>query len=137
MERPGSCPAGVRGFTLLELMIVVVVVAVLTILAVNSYQFAMVKSRRAAAKSCVQEGAQFMERFYTTHLTYVDAALPACSSDVTRYYTVGFDGTPDATTFTVQGVPTSSQNDPLCGTLSVNQAGAKDATGTGGPSACW
>ena len=132
-SRPPSCPATARGFTLIELMIVVAVIAILAVIAVSSYDFAVIKSRRGAAKGCVQEGEQYMERFYTTHLTYAGAVLPGCSSDVTPFYTVGFSGTPDTTTYTVQAIPTARQNDGKCGTLSVNQAGAKTPTTDG----CW
>ncbi len=127
----------VKGFTLLELMIVVIVIAILAILAVSSYQFANVKARRSAAKGCLTQDAQYMERWYTTNMTYAGAALPACSSDVIPYYAVDFSGTPDATTFTVTATPTASQKDPTCGTLTLNQAGIKTASGTGGVSACW
>lgn len=132
-----------RGFTLLELMIVVIVIAILAILAVSSYQFANVKTRRNAAKGCLTQAAQYMERYYTTKMTYNDATDPPqgpndiCDAEVQKFYAVSFVGTPDATTFTVQAVPTASQKDPSCGTLSLNQAGTKDASGTGGPSACW
>ncbi len=131
--------ARMGGFTLIELMIVVVIVAILAAIANAGYGFAVVKSRRSAAKGCVMEGAQYMERVYTTTFTYAGATLPPCSSDVTRYYTVGFSGTPDATTYTVQAAPQGPQatSDSKCGTLSINQAGVKAITGTGTVATCW
>jgi type IV pilus assembly protein PilE len=123
-------------------MIVVAVVAVLAMVAITSYQFAVVKSRRGAAKGCVMEGAQYMERYYTTKMTYNDIitpsppVLPVCSTDVTTYYTVSFSGTPDATTFTVQAVPQGAQatSDTKCGTLTIDQAGVKGANNV---AECW
>lgn len=128
-----------RGFTLIELMIVLAVVAILAALAVTSYDFAVVKTRRAAAKGCLAEAAQYMERYFTTNLKYTGAGVPACSADVTDHYRIEFAGTLDASTYTLQAVPTGAQAsaDRLCGTLSVNQAGTKGATGSGGPEACW
>lgn len=129
----------IRGFTLIELMIVVVIVAILGAIANAGYGFAVVKSRRSAAKGCVMEGAQYMERFYTTQFTYASTTLPPCSSDVTSYYTVSFSGTPDATTYTVQAAPQGTQAaaDTKCGTLSINQAGVKNITGTDTVASCW
>ena len=125
----------VKGFTLLELMIVVIVIAILAILAVSSYQFANVKARRNAAKGCLTQAAQYMERYYTTNMKYTDAASPAtiCDAEVQKFYTVSFPAAPDATTFTVQAVPTAFQKDPSCGTLTLDQTGAKTPTTQG----CW
>lgn len=122
------------GFTLIELMIAVAIVAILVAVAVGSYDFAVVKTRRGAAKACIASGAQYMERYHTLHFSYEDAALPACSSDVTDYYAVGFDGTPDADTFKIQAVPNSKQKDSACGTLSLDSTGVKGANNV---DSCW
>jgi type IV pilus assembly protein PilE len=125
---------GASGFSLIELMVAVTIVAILVAVAMASYDFAMVKTRRGAAKACLSNDAQYMERYYTLHFTYEDAALPACESDVTDYYAVGFDGTPDADGFTVQAVPNARQDDSKCGTLSIDSTGTKGANDVG---ACW
>src|SRR3546814_11828061 len=62
------------GFTLLELMITVAVVAILATIAYASYQDQIIKSRRAAGATCLQERAQFLARFYTTNLSYLSRA---------------------------------------------------------------
>jgi type IV pilus assembly protein PilE len=133
------------GFTLIELMIVVGIVAILAALAISGYGYAMVKSRRSAAEGCLQESAQFMERFYTTNLAYdkdtddKDVPDAQCSSDVEpTYYDVHL--VPDKlspTTYVLEAVPSSRQKDSRCGTLSIDNTGKKDATGTGGVAACW
>ena len=61
---------GARGFTLIELMSVVTIIAVLLALAVPAYRDAVRNTRRAVAQTCLEEAAQFMERFYTTNLQY-------------------------------------------------------------------
>ena len=62
------------GFTLIEVMITVAIIAVLTAIAYPSYESHVTKTRRAAAAGCLLERAQFMERFYTTNLSYLDSA---------------------------------------------------------------
>jgi type IV pilus assembly protein PilE len=126
-----------RGFTLIELMITIGIVAILAAIAIESYDFAVVKSRRGSAQGCLMEAAQYMERYYTTKFTYKDAALPGCSTDVSPYYDVAISGVPTDTAFIVQAAPKGAQatKEKNCGTMTINEKGVKTATGTGGN--CW
>lgn len=130
------------GFTLLELMIVVAIVAILSTIAYASYQDQIVRSRRAAAAVCLQQAAQFVERFYSTNMTYAGAPNPpVCDADVAAHYSAPtFTVAPTAKAFTLQIVPTGGQasRDTKCGTLSVNQAGVRDKSGSAAEaSECW
>ena len=62
------------GFTLVELMIVVLIVGILAAIATPTYVSYVARTNRGAAKGCMAEFSQFMERYYTTNLTYVGAA---------------------------------------------------------------
>lgn len=130
-----------RGFTLLELMIVVAIIAILAAIAYPSYTEYVTKTRRAAAGACAMEAAQYMERYHTTKMTYVDAVLPQteCRSAIADHYTVQLSGAATATTYTVQAVPVSgsvqASRDTKCGTLSINQVGVKGAAGS--VAECW
>ncbi len=131
------------GFTLVEVIIVVLIISVLAAIAYPAYQDSVVKSRRSAAKACVMEATQFMERFFTTNnLTYVGAPAAwtgcAAGTDVTNHYTV----TPLATgprAFTVTATPIGLQlaKDTYCGTLSINNVGVKTRTGSESVDYCW
>lgn len=129
-----------RGFNLLELMITVAIVAILASIAYASYQDQIVKSRRAAGAACLQERAQFMERFYTTNLTYANAAISQCDNEVSPHYQVGVAVGNGGRTFVLSAVPQAMQatRDTLCGTLTLNERGAR---GEGGSAAsadeCW
>ena len=136
------------GFTLVELIIVVLIIAVLAAIAFPAYQNSVVKTRRGAAKSCLLESELFMQRFYTTNLRYdqtlppANAAvvLPACTAgtDVTNHYTVALTAVA-ARTYTLTATPQGLQaaKDTDGGTLSINQLGAKTKTGTETVDYCW
>ncbi len=138
------------GFTLIELMVTVAIVGILMAIAITSYEFATIKSRRGAAQSCVTEWAQFMERFYTTNMRYdqdlAGAAVPdpglQCKTDLNQSYTIGLDtAATSATKFTVQAVPVGRQleKDTKCGTMTMDQAGTKTVSGTASADVkqCW
>ena len=135
-----------RGFTLIELMIVVAIIAILAAIAYPSYQNHVIKTRRGAAAACALEAAQFMERFYTTHLRYDqtrdgdDVALPdlACETEIGDFYDIALDAV-DERSYVIEAMPKGAQatKDTKCGTLSINQVGAKTVSGTGNVSDCW
>ena len=63
-----------QGFTLIEVMIVVGIIAILASIAYPSYQDSVVKSRRSDAMGALQGLAQAMERHYTDTGSYEAAA---------------------------------------------------------------
>lgn len=130
------------GFTLIELMVAVAIVAILANIAIPSYQEHIRKSRRSDAKADLLELAQFMERNFTVTNTYVGTVLPFTQSPRTgtAFYNISFQGgAPTQTAFTLQAAPVvgaSQANDP-CGTLSLTQTGIKGITGTIPVNQCW
>lgn len=140
---PAGCvsPAHrVSGFTLVELMIVVAVVAILASIALPSYNESVRKSRRAQAKADMVEYAQIAERFFSVNNTYAgfNATLPARSpreaGSPQRY---GLNFAANGTTFTITATPTGAQASDRCGTLTINQTGAKTENGVAPFSECW
>ena len=120
-----------RGFTLIELMITILVISILAAIAYPSYTESVRKSRRAQAQADMAELAQNLERWNTVNNTYVGYAVPArlqrSPQQGPTFYTVAVART--ANTFTVTATPAGSHAGDRCGNLSVNQAGTKAVTG--------
>ncbi|HTL15526.1 MAG TPA: type IV pilin protein [Thermomonas sp.] len=115
-----------RGFTLIELMIVVVVIAVLAAIAIPNYLEQSRKGRRAEASRAIGEYQLALERWRAENPTY-----GACPSGVTcsgtrpslptsDFYTVSESGV-SASGYTVTATPTAGgkQANDRCGSLSA------------------
>ena len=135
------------GFTLIELMVTVAIIAILSAVAYPNYTDRVVRTRRAAAAGCATELAQFMERVYATNVRYdvnptAATVLPGvqCRNDLTASYTFAFAASqPTARTFTINATPSGAQatKDTKCATLSLDQANTKAISGTGTAAECW
>lgn len=130
-----------KGFTLIELMIVVAIVGVLAAIAYPSYQEYIARARRADAKTVLLENAQFLERFYTQNGSYLTATLPiteAPKDGGTKFYDISFVAAQTATAFQIQAVPKNAQSGDKCGTMIVNQSNQKSVSGaTLDSPTCW
>jgi type IV pilus assembly protein PilE len=137
-----------RGFTLVELMIVVVIIGILAMVAIPAYNDSVTKGRRADAKSTLTSIAARQEQFFMDSKTYTSdmtnlnfAASPAQSVD--GYYTVSVvtptAGCPIITCYLLQAVPNNA--DTNCQTLTLNSVGAENVAGSPAPTQtakeCW
>ena len=148
-----------RGFTLIELMIVVAIIAILSAIAYPTYINYITKTRRAAATACLSEYANYMERYYTTNLRY-DQDTSGTADDLTKvvldcaaqsqtgqYYTYTFAAAPalSQSTYKILATPISGSvqaaRDTTCGVLGIDQAGQRyynsTSSDTAGLATCW
>jgi len=124
-----------QGVNLIELMITVVIVSILAAIAIPSYSAHVRKTRRNMAAACLQENAQFMERWYTSKMTYVGATAQACTSEIQAFYTVAISASA-ARTFTLTATPAGAQSSDSCGALTLTETGTRSAAG-GTVAKCW
>jgi type IV pilus assembly protein PilE len=136
-----------RGFTLVELMIVIVIVAMLAAIAVPGYTSQVRKSRRTEARNALLDAAAREERFYATNNYYsvassdlgYGAAWP--TSVGSGYYSLGAactSGGALCTAYTLTATAISTQvKDTSCTTLSLTSVGVQSSTGNATAATCW
>jgi type IV pilus assembly protein PilE len=143
------------GFTLVELLTVIVIVAILVSVAVPSYNAQTRKSRRTEARTALLDIAGREERFFSTHNAYTDtpSELGYGTDDEfpvtvgSGYYEVSVEKTDasadDPATFTLTASPVAGKGqdkDGQCNSFTVTQTGkqtAEDKSGTDTTATCW
>lgn len=140
------------GFTLIEVMVVVAIVAILASIAIPSYSRYVIKSNRAVGKGLLMDIASRQEAFRADRHAYA-TTMPAlglpnivyiskdgttyATSDGTEIYTVTLAAGATATSFTLTATPQKMQTrDTECGTLSLTSTGIRSASGSLGVK-CW
>ncbi len=141
--------AGERGFTLIELVIVMTIVAILAALTYPSFEDYLIKSKRIEGQAALLEAMQNQERFYSAHNTY--SAFSSDSTDPHEKLFKWWSGDVPAksayelsgqacigaslrTCVEVRADPGTPKvdgrfRDPHCGILSVTSTGVQGATG--------
>jgi type IV pilus assembly protein PilE len=152
-QRPAAHKAGVRGFTLIELMITVVVASILATIAIPAYTNQIRKSRRTDARTALLDLASREERYFSTANKYsavaTDLGYAAWPASVGgNYYNISTPRVQDATAarpagFTLTAVPVAGNgqdHDTQCTTFIVDGTGmqsSKDASNTDTTKTCW
>ena len=146
-----------KGFTLIELMIVVAVLAIIVAIAYPGFLGQIQKARRSDAKQALFNVVAKMEQFYQDNKGYpvgsnvsdrniVDLGIDDDVGDgqgsdgdyhsLEGYYAVSTTGA--TLRFTIQAIPIGTQvDDTDCGTFSIDHLGQKSVSGTMSADRCW
>ena len=122
-----------KGFTLIELMIVVAIVGIISMIAIPQYQQYVIRSNRAAAQAFMMDVANREKQYLLDARSYAGtlAALTMTAPpDVARNYTITISapgGTPP--TFTITAAPIAGTKQASDGSLTLDDLGNKGPTG--------
>jgi type IV pilus assembly protein PilE len=131
------------GFTLIELMIVIAIIAILSAFAVPAYSRYAYRARRADGQELLLRLANAQERYYATFnkygsLTDIGYVAPVLSEK--GFYSLSLSlGTP-ASTFTATAAPQGAQQSDVCGSLTLDSSGVKASAASKNISSngnCW
>ena len=135
-----------RGFTLIEVMIVVAIVAILSAIAYPSYAEYVRRGHRADARAGLLQAQQWLERAATATGLYPTALPPSLTwaGDASKRYTIGFQAGNSNAAFTLTATPRNPgpQATDKCGVLTVSNTGLRGANGilsgdAGYDADCW
>jgi type IV pilus assembly protein PilE len=129
-----------RGFTLIELVIAMAILAIITSIAYASYSNSIQHSRRSDALTSVGGISSSLERCYAQAYTYLGCGSAAAGTAASQngYYSIST--VVAATTYTLTAKPVGGQaGDTTCASFILSNSG-QSATNTGGTdetTTCW
>jgi type IV pilus assembly protein PilE len=136
-----------RGFTLIEIMIVVLIVGVLAAIAWPQYTQYVLDSNRSTCAAKLVELSNYMERYFTENQSYRDTdgdppavtdflSSDSCPPDSSNpAYTLSIAADSD-TEYTLMATAQGRQTNDDCGNLTLDETGDKGASG-GTVNQCW
>jgi type IV pilus assembly protein PilE len=129
-ERIAARP-GQRGFTLIDLMIAIAIVAILTRIALPAYQAYIVRGARQAAQSELVALANAQEKIFLNSNAYASSVTAAytgqsagglgVTSGTTKDSRYTFSVAATATTFTLTATPAAGTPQAADGNLTINE----------------
>lgn len=136
MRREGECPYKEnamrmqKGFTLIELMIVVAVISILAIVGIPTYNDYVTRGKLVEGTSTLSDGRVKLEQFFQDNRTYVGGTCPAATANFT--YTCG---NLSATTYTITAI---GKGNLSAFSYTINETNTKtSATPWGNGATCW
>ncbi|MDP3560675.1 MAG: type IV pilin protein [Legionellaceae bacterium] len=129
-----------QGFSLMEVMIVLLIMSILACFSYPSYQHDVIRARRIDGQTALFDLANRMEKYYALHHTYQKATIATqANTDILTintspegWYTLSIVEATD-TTFQLQATANNSETDMPCRIFTLNHLGVKSATS----SSCW
>lgn len=139
MQRRMAAKGG-AGFSLIELMIAVAVVAILAAIAYPSYQDQLRRSHRASAQAFMMEIANREQQYLLDARNYAVGSTAIASlnltipPDVSPYYTISITPSAPSTppSYTITATPASGSSQVADGALTLDHEGRKTRAGQSG-----
>lgn len=129
-----------HGFTLIEVMIVVVIIGILSAIAYPSYEDYVKRGNRSEGQALLSDAAARQERYYSQNNVYVTssadlAKLGMSGTSTTGKYTLSISKVDSDGGYTL----TAQQqfNDTKCGNLGLDATGKRAKTGSASLTDCW
>lgn len=143
-----------KGFTLIEVMMVVAIIAIIVAIALPNYREYVLRSNRAVGKGELLQVASRQEQYFLNNRSYTNLMTDL---GYTANYYVDSEGQPATaassiyqititeptsntreTTYTLSAVPQNGQTDDIkCGSLGIDEQADKTETGTETDTYCW
>jgi type IV pilus assembly protein PilE len=140
-----SALAPMQGFTIVEILVALAIVALLASFALPAYRDSTLRAGRADGKAALMQVASDQERFYSNNFSYSTNAVPLAATPAATLtsrdgnYVISVAacaGGAIANCFVASAAPQGSQVADTCGTLTINQLGVRAASG-GSVEDCW
>ncbi len=129
-----------KGFTLIELMVVVGIVAILAAVAYPSYQEQIRRGQRTDAQAMLLRLASEQEKFYSANFRYAasfnELGVGATVASEDDHYNAALATAVGGQTYTLTATRAGAP-DPNCGNLGLTSAGTKTETGSRDVAYCW
>lgn len=134
-----------NGFSFIEILFVLIIIAILVAIAIPSYQDSITKAKRTDAKIALFDLANKLEYYYRQHHTYATATIAQQNiNDVLSkketaqgFYQLKIIAQTE-TTYLIQADPMLGKlKDDYCGALQLSEIGEKSISGKGDLAKCW
>lgn len=129
-----------KGFTLIEMMVIVAIIGILAAVAYPSYDEYVKRGNRSEGQALLSDTAAAQERYYSQNFVYITdnadiAKLKARTASSTGKYTLSLSSEADDGGYTLTAEEQFS--DTGCGDLTLNAVGERGITGTETIEYCW
>jgi type IV pilus assembly protein PilE len=127
-----------NGFTLIELVVVMLIVAVLTAIAIPSYQAYTHKANRSDATRAMTLEAQALERCYSQNFSYTTgcSVVAGTTTSPQGYYTLTVSFTASGYSISAAPNPGPQESDTQCASFTLDNTGTQGAS-PGSAQTCW
>lgn len=134
---PTSAAVDRSGFTLVEMVIALAIIAILMVVSMPDYEEQLVQGRRSDGSTALTIFSQRVERYFLENGSYSGATTSIYKETSDEgYYTLSITTTDDS--YQLQATATGVQTgDSTCGNLTLNNQGERGITGSGIAIDCW